>query len=241
MDAALAASALMMGLAGAPHCAAMCGAAYGGVARQGGPAGSTGASRAMWAMQVGRLVGYAAAGALVAASVSGLTSLGAAAPVLRPLWTLLHVGAVALGLSLLWRGRAPAWLAGVSRHGSRLMQAQPVRFVSRIPVTTRAAALGMCWAAMPCGLLQSALIVAALASGPLQGAGVMAGFAVTSALGLWLAPTLWSRLRSAGGALAQGTLPVRLAGALLAGASGFALVHGLRSAIDQALCLTAGS
>lgn len=237
MDMALTASALLMGLAGAPHCAAMCGAAYGGVARQGGAPGSAGASRAMWAMQLGRLAGYAAAGALVAASVSGLVSLGAAAPVLRPLWTLLHVGAIALGLSLLWRGRAPAWLAGLGRHGSRLMEAQPVRFMSRIPVPTRAAALGMCWAAMPCGLLQSALIVAALASGPAQGAGVMAAFALTSALGLWLAPTLWLRLRGAGGALVQGTLPVRLAGALLAGASGFALFHGLRSAIDEALCL----
>ena len=33
---------------------------------------------------------------------------------------------------------------------------------------------------MPCGLLQSALLVAALASGPLPGAAVMSAFAVTS-------------------------------------------------------------
>ncbi len=237
MDAALAASALMMGLAGAPHCAAMCGALHGGIAHR--AAGAGGSRRAMLALQLGRLVGYAAAGALVAASVSGLTSLGAAAPVLRPLWTLLHVGAVALGLCLLWRGRAPAWLAGAGRHGSRLIQAQPVRFFSRIPVTARAAAIGTCWAAMPCGLLQSALIVAALASGPLQGAGVMAAFALSSALGLWFAPALWLRLRGLGGTLAVPTLPVRLAGALLVAASGFAVVHGLRSAIDQAICLAA--
>jgi sulfite exporter TauE/SafE len=241
MDAALAASALMMGLAGAPHCAAMCGAAFGGIARQGGAAGSAGNARALWALHVGRFASYTVAGALVAASVSALAGLGGAAPVLRPVWTLLHVGAVALGVALMWRGCAPAWLAGAGRHGSRLMQARPVRFFTRLPVTGRAAVVGSCWGAMPCGLLQSALIVAALASGPLQGAGVMAGFALTSALGLWLGPALWSRLRRAGGPLTHTTLPVRLAGALLVAASGFALVHGLRAAIDQALCLAGGS
>ena len=240
MDAALTASALMMGLAGGPHCAAMCGAAFGGIARQGGVAGSAGAARAIGALHLGRLAGYTAAGALVAASVSALADLGAAAPLLRPVWTLLHVAAVALGMTLMWRGRAPVWLAGAGRHGSRLMQARPVRFFARIPASGRTAAIGTCWAAMPCGLLQSALVVAALASGPLQGAGVMAAFALASTLGLWLGPALWLRLRGVGGPLAASTLPVRLAGALLAGASGFALVHGLRSAIDQALCLTAG-
>ena len=237
MDTALATSALLMGLAGGPHCAAMCGAAYGGIARQGG----AGSGRAMAWLQLGRGLGYTAAGALVAGSVSGLVSLGDAAPVLRPLWTLLNVAALALGASLLWRGRAPAWLAGLGRPGNRLMQAQPVRFLTRIPVAARSAAIGACWAAMPCGLLQSALIVAALASGPWQGAGVMAAFAVASAASLWLAPLLWSRLRGAGNAGPQATLPVRLAGALLVATAGFALVHGLRSAIDQALCLTPGA
>ena len=235
-------------LAGGPHCAAMCGAAYAGIAHQGGAAG---ASRAMFALQLGRLASYALAGALVAGSVAGLGSLRAAAPVLQPLWTLLHVGAVALGGWLL-KGRAPAWLAGAGRHGGRLMAAQPLRFVARIPATTHAGAVGACWAAMPCGLLQSALIVAALASGPLQGAGVMAGFSLGSALSLWLAPQLWLRLQArrgsalqapGGGVLqapsggaARSTLAVRLAGALLVMASAFALFHGLRAAIAQALC-----
>ena len=234
MDLALAASALMMGLAGGPHCAAMCGAAYGAIARQGGAGGAT---RAMLALQFGRLASYAAAGALVAASVAWLGSLQEAAPVLKPLWTLLHVSAVTLGLWLLWQGRAPAWLAGAGRQGTRLMDARPLRFVARVPVTARAGAIGACWAAMPCGLLQSALIVAALASGPMQGAGVMAVFALGSAVSLWLAPHLWLRLQARGGGAARSTLAVRLAGVLLIAASTFALVHGLRAAIDQALCL----
>ena len=64
-DTALAASALLMGLAGAPHCAAMCGAACGGIAR--GCGGANGTVRAGWALQVGRIASYALAGALVAA------------------------------------------------------------------------------------------------------------------------------------------------------------------------------
>ena len=248
MDLALIASALLMGLAGGPHCAAMCGAAYAGIARQGAVAqavgaasagGVSGETRAMFALHLGRLVSYTAAGALVAASVAGLSSMGAAAPVLKPLWTLLHVGAVALGLWLLITGRAPAWLAGASRRGSRLMATQPLRFMARIPASARAGAIGACWAAMPCGLLQSALIVAALASGPLQGASVMAVFALGSALSLWLVPRLWLRLQRGGHAALRNTLAVRLAGALLLLASAFALSHGLRAAIDQALCMPA--
>ena len=230
MDAALAVSALMMGLAGGPHCAAMCGAAFGGIADT---------TRAMWALQLGRFVGYAAAGALVAASVSGLTALGVAAPVLRPLWAMVHVAAIGLGALLLWQGRAPAWLAGAGGRAAVALQTQPLRFVARVPVPARSAAIGACWAAMPCGLLQSALIVTALASGPLQGAMVMGGFAASSELGLMLAPTLWRRVRQARGGSMAPTLPVRLAGALLIGASSFALAHGLGDAI-AAVCAAAG-
>ncbi len=238
MDAALAASALLMGLAGVPHCAAMCGAAYAGMA---GRHGAQAAPRTMWALQFGRLAGYAAAGALVAASVSAFANLAVAAPLLRPLWALVHVAAIALGVQLAWRGRAPAWLAGAGERARGALQAQPLRFVARVPAPARSAALGACWAVMPCGLLQSALIVAALASGPVQGAGVMAAFAIASAPGLWFAPALWRRLRrDRGTAGTAPTLAVRLAGLLLVGSSGFALVHGLSAAIDQALCVAAG-
>lgn len=236
MDAALAASALLMGLAGTPHCAAMCGAAYGGMA---GRHGAHQVPRTMWALQLGRLAGYAAAGALVAASVSAFADLSLAAPVLRPLWALIHVAAIALGVQLAWRGRAPAWLAGASDRARGALQAQPLRFVARVPAPLRSGALGMCWTLMPCGLLQSALIVAALASGPAQGAGVMTAFAIASAPGLWFAPVLWRRVRGASSAPAP-AFAVRLAGALLAGSSGFALVHGLGAAIDQALCIATG-
>ena len=84
---------------------------------------------------------------------------------------------------------------------------------------------------MPCGLLQSALLVAALASGPLSGAAVMTGFALASTLGLWLDQGLWLGLSRANEAHRFATLSVRAAGALLAGSSAFALWHGLVAAL----------
>ena len=78
-----------------------------------------------------------------------------------------------------------------------LAQSQPVRIFRTLAGPARAGLAGVCWAVVPCGLLQSALLVAALASGALPGAAVMAAFALASTLGLWLAQGLWSGLRSA--------------------------------------------
>jgi hypothetical protein len=260
MDAALAASAALMGLAGAPHCAAMCGAAYGSLAARGPGAAFAPATLALHA---GRAGGYAIAGAVVAGGVSALGGLQVAAPLLRPLWAMVHVAAIVFGVALLLRGRMPAFLARVRPQAARWADApQPIRWLGRLPAPARAGLVGACWAGMPCGLLQSALLVAALASTPFHGAAVMAGFALASAPGLWLGPLLWRRLAywrgslvprrepavaspgAGGGVTAAGAASVnalgaawsvRLAGALLAGASAFALWHGLGATID-AIC-----
>jgi uncharacterized protein len=75
---------------------------------------------------------------------------------------------------------------------------------------------------MPCGLLYSALLVASLSGGPLEGAASMALFALGSGLSLSLAPALYARLQQAGNKLRQdwGT---RAAGALLVLAALWAL------------------
>lgn len=215
-------TAVLMGLAGTPHCLVMCGAACTTAVGRGG-AGS------LLAWHGGRLLAYAAAGAVAAASVGALATLGRAVLVLRPLWTLLHIAALVLGLYLLWQGRQPAWMASLGRP-----QAQPDRALAspgwqviRGPV--RSAGIGLAWVAWPCGLLQSALLVAALANSPGQGAGVMAGFAVASGLGLVLGPAWWWRWTRKQPAAANATshATVRLAGAVLALASAWALGHGL--------------
>lgn len=227
-DAALVASALLMGLSGGPHCSVMCGAAQAGIAARGG-------ARAAVALQLGRLAGYAAAGAVVAASVSGLSAWSALAPLWRPVWTLLQVAAIVLGACLLWRGRAPTWWA---RIGARSVAAgtHPLRFFARLPPTASAAAAGACWAAMPCGLLQSALVVAALASGPAAGASVMAVFALGSAASLSLVPVLWARVTKRDMSNAAPALALRLAGVLMMGSALFALSHGVIAEVERALC-----
>jgi len=79
--------------------------------------------------------------------------------------------------------------------------------------------------------------VAALASGPAWGAGVMSAFALASALSLATVSLWWSRLAGTHAvAIGRPTLAVRLAGALLVGSSAFALAHGLAAEIDRALC-----
>jgi sulfite exporter TauE/SafE len=226
MDLALFLSALMLGAAGAPHCAAMCGPASASLLRgcsQRSPHAST------LAFHGARLVGYAAAGAVAASSVGLLSQLGQLSPVLRPLWTLLHCAALGLGLWLLWQGRQPAWLENLGRGTSRIapQQAGPGGW-QRMQGPARAAGAGSLWVAWPCGLLQSALVVAALANTAWGGAAVMAGFAAASAAGLTLAPWAFARLAGGGGAALQvNSWAVRIAGAALAAASAWALGHDL--------------
>jgi sulfite exporter TauE/SafE len=227
MNAALATTALLMGLAGSPHCAAMCGAACTGIVR--GCAGGVATQASTLSFHGARLLSYAAGGALAAGSVSWLATQGAQVAILRPLWTLLQVAALALGLWLLIRGRQPAWIDNIGRGGSG-------RRVIWMQGPAGAAAAGSMWVALPCGLLQSALVVAALGSGPVEGATLMALFAVGSGLGLWLGPALWMHLAGRHAGRAQ-VLAVRLAGLMLAGASGWALAHGLATAMGSDFCL----
>lgn len=227
MDLALFMSALLLGLAGTPHCMAMCG---GPCAALGGTPG-TGQAASFWAFHLARLASYSAGGAVVAGSVGALAMLAAAAPALRPLWTLVHAAALSLGLYLLWRGQQPAWMERLGRGMARSPAGQGGW--QRLQGPVRAGAAGSLWVAWPCGLLQSALMVAALANHAAAGAAVMAGFAAASGLGLALGPGLWLWfVRSRGGTAGAGTLrwqqaAVRLAGAMLAAASAWALGHDL--------------
>lgn len=208
-----------MGLAGTPHCAAMCGAPCAAVTQR---CGSQARHGLLAGFTLGRLLSYAAGGAVVAASVGAVNVLGSMAPVLRPLWTLLHLAVLGLGLWLLFTGRQPAWWA---RMGTApVMAAAPPAGWQRVAAPLRAGAAGAMLLALPCGLLQSALLIAALANTPLQGALAMGSFAVASSLGLWLPGALAAR---APGGASVNVLMLRLAGATLAAASAWALTHDL--------------
>ena len=220
MSSTLLATALLMGLAGGPHCVAMCGVACAalGSAKPGQVTGT----RAMWLFQLGRLAGYSALGAFAAASMQGLGWLSVQSAALRPVWSLLHVAAALLGLMLLVQGRQPLWLElGARRVWTRIRGY--FKDSGRMAGVSAPLALGTVWALLPCGLLYSALLVAALSADAAQGAGVMALFALGSGLSLMAGPWLWLRLRGPG----SGQWAVRLAGAALLASSAWALWMGL--------------
>lgn len=221
LDLALIASAALLGLAGTPHCAVMCGAACSAAVGRGG-AGGQGAAGALWAFHVARAAGYAAGGAVAAGSVGALAALTQLSPALRSAWTLLHVAALGLGLWLLWQGRQPAWLAHIGRRPDSTVALAAGWQRIRFPV--KAAGAGALWVAWPCGLLQSALLVSAMSNTVWGGATAMASFALASSGGLVLARWAWRRWGRSEMAQSGAT---RLAGALLAGASAWALGHGL--------------
>jgi len=213
MDTALVLAGLALGAAAVPHCALMCAAPCAALTR--------GCGRSAAGFQLGRLAGYMAGGALAAGSMAAFATWSQAAPALRPVWMLLHLGFLALGLWWLITGRQPQ---GLRRDGA-------VRVVSRHRQAWRAGFAGLAWVAWPCAALQAALLLAALANGPAGGALVMAAFAAASMPGLALAPWVWARWRAAhrGTAVSPGAvvkLGYRAAGAALVLASGWALGHG---------------
>lgn len=236
MTGQLLATALVMGLVGSPHCAAMCAAGCGAAARAcasrpGGKAATT--SSMLLLILTGRALSYAAAGALAAASAGGVRTLADSVNWLRPFWGMAQVAALLLGLSLLWQGRQPQWLDILAVKVSAWSRGRFGTGLAQVPPALRALAAGALWVALPCGLLYSALVVAALASSPQEGAAVMLAFSVGGAVMLFGGPALWWRVvgRRAGGggaSVARGDVwAVRLAGAMLAGASAWALGHGL--------------
>lgn len=202
-----------MGLAGGPHCIAMCGAACAGI----GQAAGERQNAALWSFQIGRLASYSALGALAAASMQGLGWLTTQTALMRPLWTMFHVAIMLLGLTLVLAARQPVWLDGAARSLWQKIRFLNARWGRKAPL-----AIGALWAFMPCGLLYSALLVAALSNGPWDGAAVMALFALGSSVSLMIGPWLLLRLNRI-----NETVGMRLAGMALASTSGWALWMGL--------------
>lgn len=214
MQSSLALTALLMGLVGGPHCVAMCGAACAGISQAAGPHKNS----ALWIFQLGRVIGYAALGALAAASLQGLGWLTVQSAALRPVWSLFHVAALILGLMLLLQARQPVWLENTARRVWSRTRSFAANQGRGAPLV-----LGVLWALLPCGLLYSALLVAALAGNAAGGAMVMALFAVGTSVTMVVGPWLFLRLNGSPGRLGSGQWGVRLAGAALAASSGWAL------------------
>lgn len=217
MNTALVLAGLALGIAASPHCAAMCGAPCAAL--------TTGCRASAGGFHAGRLIGYMAGGALAAASMQALGAWGQAVVALKPLWMLVHLALLALGLWWLATGRP---FAALQRRA-----AVPVRIVragrAAPDGTARAAAAGLAWIAWPCGASQAALLLAALADDAAGGAAVMAAFALGSLPALAAAPWLWGRLRARLRVRGDGVaaLGYRIAGGALALSSAWAVGQGV--------------
>jgi sulfite exporter TauE/SafE len=219
-------AALAMGVAAAPHCVVMCAAPCAAL--------TGGCRRNATGFHAGRLSGYMLGGAIAGASVAALGNWSQAAPALRPLWVMLHLAFIALGLWWLVRGRSPAFFD--SRGGGEGLPT--VRFAPPgRPLAS--AAKGVAWVAWPCGALHGALVLASLSGGALAGATVMGAFAIASMPALTVLPVLWARWRRgrpASTALRPET-GLRIAGVCLIAGSAWAVGHGAWEAV-AAWCAT---
>jgi sulfite exporter TauE/SafE len=170
------ATVFIAGLLGSTHCVTMCG----GIATALGAPRVGGARR--WQpliYQLGRISSYGMAGAIVG-------TLGAAAgagfaitrwsQILR-LATALVVVVIGLDIALATSGRG-RWLRAPERLGAILWRriAPAARAVLPASPGLRALALGLLWGWLPCGLVYSALLAAALAGSAAGGGATMLAF-----------------------------------------------------------------
>lgn len=239
MDWALIGTIAMMGAAGSPHCLAMCAAPCAAVCA-GSPARSL-------QMQAGRLIAYAGAGAVAAASVQTLGEWVGLSAALRPLWALLQASIAALGFWMLWRGAWPRWAfgarvaaAGLAAGASgatagRVGAAGPVSGPSAVaaawvpmamPRRRGAFGAGLAWVLWPCGMLHAALVLAAMARDAASGAAAMAAFAAASSPAILAGGWALGRL-GPGNQARRDRFSARLAGGALLLAAVWALGAGV--------------
>ncbi|WKL16398.1 sulfite exporter TauE/SafE family protein [Comamonas testosteroni] len=217
-------TALIMGLVGGPHCLVMCAAPCSVVTAAkpvggGQPVAVHGLQKRQWLrtslFHLGRIAAYALLGGIAAMAMESLAWVTSQTTALQRLWMLMHVAVMAWGLAMVVQARQPAWLERAGR--SVWARVQPW-----VTAPGGSLAAGFAWALMPCGLLYSAVLVAALSGGAWQGALSMAAFAVGGALWLLAGPWLWQLGQSHVNAL-RARWGTRVAGLMLIGVASWAL------------------
>jgi uncharacterized protein len=168
-------AALLLGLAGGAHCAGMCGGIVGALSA------SPGARLRPFAFTLayhgGRATSYALAGALAGA-------LGEAGLVFRGTLATQQVLFFIASLALLYAGLYVAGYAAFVRRielaGGILWRRIGPYTRALLPATTplHAAALGMLWGWLPCGMVYGALLLAIGTGSTFAGMLTMAAFAL---------------------------------------------------------------
>lgn len=193
--------AFNLGLASQLHCVGMCSGILGALAFGLPPAARGGGARRFafaFACNGGRILAYAAAGALLAVFAAAVLPAGTAAHAwLRGAAALVLV---ASGLSL--AGLLPRF-AGLERAGLPLWHRLQPLARRLLPITSwpRAFAFGFVWGWLPCALVYATLLFAATRAEPLAAAAIMAAFGAGTlplmVAGAWLAAATphWCRRR----------------------------------------------
>jgi sulfite exporter TauE/SafE len=212
----------LIGLLGGTHCIGMCGGIVSALSL-----GAPSRFSLHLAYNSGRLVSYAAAGAL-AGMLGGMSlTLSGQLPVRIILYVLANLMLVALGLYLLGLTRSLAFTERFGQHLWRHLQPLTRRYLPARTIT-QAFPLGLLWGWLPCGLVYSALATALTSGSALRGAGVMLAFGAGTLPNLLLAGLLAVRLKQ------YATKPAvrRVAGLLVLGFGLWGLFGAARLALQ---------
>jgi uncharacterized protein len=222
---ALLAGAALAGLLSGAHCAAMCGGIAGALgSRQQIALHRSRSSAALSSLfsslpqNLGRISGYALAGALAGAAGSGWIQFQDGALLRQTLFALANGLLIALGLSLMFGqqlARAAERLGGIVWQ--RIKPAAAA--LMRDPTPGKRLLLGLLWGAMPCALVYAMLLSALGTGSPAQGAMLMLAFGLGTLPNLlavslaWAMPDFLPRLKA--GATGIGISFKALSGAVM--------------------------
>jgi uncharacterized protein len=169
----LVAAAFFAGLLGSAHCLGMCAGISGLAAVHAGAASLRGQLSLTLVYNGGRILSYAILGAVVGGFGSVIVRLSPA--IAGPVRIVSGVIIILIGLRVAFDLRV---LDALERSGAALWNRIAPVARSLVPVTSppRALGLGLLWGLLPCGLVYSALLIAATAATPAGGAAVMLVF-----------------------------------------------------------------
>jgi sulfite exporter TauE/SafE len=217
-------AALLTGLMGGLHCAAMCGGIATGLAAS-SPRGGLGIAIAL---NGGRILGYTLAGAIVGGFGGGLLALARSDGLAVALRVAMGAVLLLVAVRLLW----PQRLGALGEAGAWLWRKlQPVQ-ARVLPATgpLRPWVQGLFWGWLPCGLSTTVLAAAWLEADALHAALLMLAFGLgTTAT---MIPLTWSGARL-GGLLARRGW--RVAAAALVASAGLLTMVGPWLATQPAL------
>lgn len=163
----------LAGLASSLHCIGMCGGISSGLMLSLAPdASAARRTRTVLLIQLGRILSYVAAGAILGVAGSQFYFLFDRAEAHLLLRWAGSATLVYIGLSV--AGWAPS-LAGLERALSGVSTVASRAFGGAIPLASPVLA-GMIWGLLPCGMVYAALFYAMLAGDAAGGASIMAGF-----------------------------------------------------------------